>query len=71
MSSSLLLTFAFSPQSNGGTHLRITSRMKANMPEWAAKIFCKLVIRFQILKMWDLKGIDGLIQATGKSEGSN
>jgi uncharacterized protein YndB with AHSA1/START domain len=67
MSSSLLLTFAFSPRPTGGTHLRITSRMKANMPDWAAKIFCMLVMRFQILKMWDLNGIDGLIQATGKS----
>lgn len=62
---SLWLTFAFSPTPQGGTHLRITCHMKmnANPPNFIAKLFCKLVIRFQILKMWKLDGIDALVNA--------
>lgn len=63
---SLWLTFAFSPTPQGGTHLRITCRMKmkANPPNFVAWLFCKLVVRFQLLRMWKLDEINGLITRT-------
>ena len=64
---SLWMTFTFLPTSSGGTHLAITCNMKSNSPDWVSKLFCKLVVRFQLLKLWKLEGIDALIEAAGEA----
>jgi len=70
ISASLLLTFLFTPRPGGGTHLHITCKMKTpHLPSWAEKVFCMLVVKFQILRMWDLKGIDHLIKGQTRIEG--
>jgi uncharacterized protein YndB with AHSA1/START domain len=67
LSASMWMTFTFSPTPSG-THLTITCKMKTpNMPGWMEKLFCKVVIRFQVLRMWRLDEIDQLVEAAGNA----
>ncbi len=63
----LWMTYTFSPTSNGGTHLRIALQARSpGMPDTLARLICKLVVRFQLLRLWKLDGIDALITAEGE-----
>ncbi|HXD09016.1 MAG TPA: DUF2652 domain-containing protein [Anaerolineales bacterium] len=64
-SASLLLTFNFTPTDSGGTRVRLL--VKAQLPfapNWFKHIFCRIVTRVQLLKLWRLEKIDELIQAS-------
>ncbi len=61
-STSLLMTFHFIATELGGTHLRVTFKGQLPFgPDWFKKLFCKIVVRFQVLKFWKLDTIDNLI----------
>ena len=66
-STSILLTFHFTPTESGGTNLQL--RVKGEipqMPEWFKKIFCKMIVRVQLLKTWRLEAIDKLVEDNQK-----
>jgi len=61
-STSLLMTFHFIPTESGGTHLRLTFKGQLPLaPDWFKKLFCKIVVRVQVLKFWKLDRIDDLL----------
>jgi uncharacterized protein YndB with AHSA1/START domain len=65
-STSLLITFHFTPTDSGGTHCRLLLKGElSGMPDWLKRIFCKIIVRVQLLKMWRMEKIDELI---GQSE---
>lgn len=65
--STLFMTYLFSPTKSGGTHLCMTCKLKfKGAPEWLSRLLCKLVVQTQIVQVWDLEGIDGLIAGQEK-----
>ena len=64
-STSLLMTFHFIPTEFGGTHFTLT--LKGQTPfsaEWFNRLFCKIIVRIQLLKFWKMDMIDKLIIAS-------
>jgi hypothetical protein len=56
------MTFHFIQTESGRTHLRLTFQGQLPFgPNWLKKLFCKTIVRLQILKFWKLNRIDDLI----------
>ncbi|HLA06999.1 MAG TPA: DUF2652 domain-containing protein [Anaerolineales bacterium] len=65
LSTSILLTFHFTPTQTGGTNFRLFLKGEVPfLPEWLKKIFCKIIVHQQLLKLWRLEGIDELINTS-------
>lgn len=63
-STSLLMTFHFIPNDSGGTRFRLYLKGEVPMiPNWLKRIFCKFIVRVQLLKLWRLERIDELVGA--------
>lgn len=59
---SLLMTFHFTPTPSGGTRFRLTLKGEVPLlPTWLKRIFCKFIVRIQLLKLWRMEKIDELI----------
>jgi uncharacterized protein YndB with AHSA1/START domain len=67
---SILLTFHFTPSDSGGTHARLLVKGEVPyLPEWFKRIFCRMIVQVQLLKMWRMEDIDELVGLdTGRAE---
>ena len=59
---SLMLTFRFTPTVSGGTQLQIPFRGEVPwLPEFFKRIFCRFIVKTQVLPLWKLEKVDELI----------
>ncbi|MEW6085146.1 MAG: DUF2652 domain-containing protein [Chloroflexota bacterium] len=62
-STSLMMTFRFTPTDSGGTHFRLLVKGEVPLlPNWFKRIFCRIIVRVQLLKMWKMDRLDELIR---------
>jgi len=58
----LRMTFNFQPVDLNKTRLQLLFQVHASyLPNWVRKIFCKIILRFQLFKLWKLESINQLM----------